>query len=305
MTRYLATRLTHAAVVVFLALTAVFFMVRLTGDPVLLFMPMDTSPKDIEEFRQKLGFNDPVWMQYGRFVGDALRGDFGESLRQQRPATEVVLEKLPATLELGFTAIIISVLVGIPLGMLSATRRGSVWDKIGTFLAVIGQAVPGFWLGLLLILLFSVWLQWLPTGGRGTWQQLIMPAITLGAFNFARYARLTRSTLLDVLGQDYVRTAHAKGLSSRVVMWRHALKNASIPIITVTGLQVGRVLGGAVIVEQIFAWPGLGRATIQALLNRDFPVVMAAVVIFALLYTITNLLTDLAYSWANPQVRLS
>lgn len=305
MTKYIATRLIHAAIVVFLALTAVFFMVRLTGDPVLLFMPMDTSPKDVAEFREKLGFNDPLQVQYARFIGNALRGDFGESLRQQRPAAEMVLERLPATLELGLAAMIVSLLVGIPLGMLSATHRGSVLDKLGTLLAVIGQAVPGFWLGLLLILLFSVWLHWLPTGGRGGWQNLIMPAVTLGAFNFARYARLTRSTLLDVQGQDYIRTAHAKGLRSAAVMWRHALKNAAIPIITVTGLQVGRVLGGAVIVEQIFAWPGLGRTTIQALLNRDFPVVMAAVMAFAVLYTITNLLTDLAYGWANPQVRLS
>ncbi len=305
MTGYIATRLVHAVVVVFLAVTAVFFMVRLTGDPALLFMPMDTKAKDAEEFRQRLGFNDPLYVQYGRFMAGAIQGDFGQSLRQQRPASEVVMERLPATLELGVLSLVVSIVVGVGLGMLSATRRGSALDKLGTLLAAAGQAMPGFWLGLLLILLFSVWLHWLPTGGRGTWQQLIMPAITLGAFNFARYARLTRSTLLEVLGQDYIRTAHSKGLAGMQVLWRHALKNASIPLITVTGLQTGRLLGGAVVVEQIFAWPGLGRATVQALLNRDFPVVMAAVVVFALLYTLANLLTDLAYGWANPQVRLS
>ena len=305
MQRYLLARLAQAVAVVFLATTAVFFLVRLTGDPVRLFLPMDTSPKDIEEFRARLGFDDPLWVQYLRFMGGAARGDFGDSLRQRRPATAVVLERLPATLELGLAALAISVLAGLPLGALAALRRGSGWDKLATLVAVAGQAVPGFWLGLLLILLFSVALHWLPTGGRGSWQQLIMPCVTLAAFGAARYARLTRSALLDVLGQDYIRTARAKGLDAVRVMGGHALKNASISLITVTGLQVGRLRGGAVVVEQIFAWPGLGRTTVQALLNRDFPVVMVAVVLFAVLYTLASLLADLAYTWANPRVRLA
>jgi peptide/nickel transport system permease protein len=305
MQRYILTRLAQAVAVVFLATTAVFFLVRLTGDPVRLFLPMDTAPKDIEEFRARLGFEDPLWVQYLRFMGGAVRGDFGESLRQRRPATEVVLERLPATLELGLAALALSGLVGLPLGILAALRRGSGWDRLATLFAVAGQALPGFWLGLLLILLFSVSLHWLPTGGRGSWQQLIMPAVTLAAFGAARYARLTRSAMLDILGQDYIRTARAKGLDALRIVWGHALKNASISLITVTGLQVGRLLGGAVVVEQIFAWPGLGRTTVQALLNRDFPVVMVAVVLFAALYTLANLLTDLAYAWANPRVRLA
>lgn len=291
-------------VVIFLALTAVFFMVRLSGDPVLLFAPMDTSRRDIEVIRERMGFNDPLAVQYGRFVGHAVRGDFGESTRERRPATEVVLERLPATLQLGGLALAISVILGIPLGVLSATHHGSFWDKIARLIAVAGQAIPGFWLGLLLILFFSVRLGWLPTSGRGGLQHIILPAITLAALSTARYARLTRSTMLDVLGQDYIRTARAKGLRGQAILWGHALKNASISLITMTGLEIGRLIEGAVVVEQVFAWPGMGRVTVQALLNRDFAVVMAAVVLFAAMYTLANLLADIAYGWANPQVRL-
>jgi peptide/nickel transport system permease protein len=201
-------------------------------------------------------------------------------------------------------ALLISIVVGLPLGILSATRHGSIWDKLSRVISVAGQAIPGFWLGLLLILFFSVQLNWLPTSGRGGFQHMILPAVTLAALSTARYARLTRSTMLDVLGQDYIRTAKAKGLAGQIILWRHALKNASISLITMTGLEIGRLIEGAVIVEQVFAWPGMGRVTVQALLNRDFAVVMASVVLFAIMYTVANLLADLAYGWANPQVRL-
>lgn len=305
MGRFVAGRLVSGAVVVVLAVTAVFFMVRLSGDPVLLFAPMDTSRKDIDEIRERLGFNDPLVVQYGRFMGDAARGDFGNSTREQRPATEVVVERLPATLQLGLVSLVLSLAIGLPLGVLAATRHGSIWDKIASLIAVAGQAIPGFWLGLLLMLLFAVRLGWLPTSGRGGWQHLVMPALTLAAFSTARYARLARSTMLEVLNQDYIRTAQAKGLAARSVVWGHAFKNASIPLITMTGLEIGRLLEGAVIIEQVFAWPGVGWVTVQALLNRDFAVVMAAVVLFAVMYTVANLLTDLAYGRVNPQVRQS
>lgn len=301
---YVLGRLASGLIVIFLALTAVFFMVRLSGDPVLLFAPMDTSRTNLEEIRERMGFNDPLVVQYARFVGDAVQGDFGESARERRPATEVVLERLPATLQLGGVALVISVVVGIPLGILSATRHGSGWDTLARVIAVAGQAIPGFWLGLLLILFFSVRLNWLPTSGRGGLDHIILPAVTLAALSTARYARLTRSTMLDVLGQDYIRTAQAKGLGGQTILWRHALKNASVSLITMTGLEIGRLIEGAVIVEQVFAWPGMGRVTVQALLNRDFAVVMAAVVLFAAMYTLANLLADMAYGWANPQVRL-
>jgi peptide/nickel transport system permease protein len=300
---YVLGRLASGIVVIFLALTAVFFMVRLSGDPVLLFAPMDTSRSNLEEIRERMGFNDPLAVQYARFVGDAVQGDFGQSTRERRPATTVVIERLPATLQLGGAALLISVVVGIPLGVLSATRHGSGWDKFARLISVGGQAIPGFWLGLLLILFFSVQLKWLPTSGRGGLDNIILPSVTLAALSTARYARLTRSTMLDVLGQDYIRTARAKGLGGQTVLWGHALKNASISLITMTGLEIGRLIEGAVIVEQVFAWPGMGRVTVQALLNRDFAVVMAAVVMFAAMYTLANLLADLAYGWANPQVR--
>jgi peptide/nickel transport system permease protein len=302
---YILGRLASGVLVIFLALTVVFFMLRLSGDPVLLFAPMDTSRTDLAEIRERMGFNDPLAVQYGRFIGDAVQGDFGDSTRERRPATEVVLERLPATLQLGGTSLLISIAVGIPLGILSATRHGSGWDKFARVISVLGQAIPGFWLGLLLIMLFAVNLGWLPTSGRGSAQHIILPAITLAALSTARYARLTRSTMLDVLGQDYIRTANAKGLSGNAVLWGHALKNASVSLITMTGLEIGRLIEGAVVVEQVFAWPGMGRVTVQALLNRDFAVVMAAVVLFAAIYTIANLVADVAYGWANPQVKLS
>jgi peptide/nickel transport system permease protein len=218
---------------------------------------------------------------------------------------EVVTDRLPATIQLGATALVLSVAIGIPLGILSAVKHGSGWDKFARILSVAGQAIPGFWLGVILIMFFSVRLGWLPTSGRGGLEHMIMPAFTLAAFSMARYARLTRSTFLDVLGQDYIRTARAKGLGQNLILWRHAFKNASVSLITMTGLEIGNLIAGAVVIEQVFAWPGMGRVMVQSLLNRDFAVVTAAVVLFAAMYTFSNLLADLAYGWVNPTVRLN
>jgi peptide/nickel transport system permease protein len=301
---YLLSRLAQTALVVALSLTAVFGMVRLSGDPVLLFMPMDIQAKDVDEFRERLGFNDPLAVQYARFMGGAVRGDFGESLRYRRPALGLVLERLPATLLLAGTALLLTLLVAVPLGVLSAVRRNSAVDHVSTLATVLGQATPGFWLGLMLIYLFSVQLRWLPTGGMGTLSHLVMPSIVLAAFYSARVARLTRSAVLDALNEDYVLTARAKGLAESHVIGKHTLRNSAIPIITLAGLEAGQLLGGAVITETIFAWPGLGRLTVQALLNRDFPVVMAAVSFTSIIYTLMNLLVDLAYGWLDPRVRV-
>lgn len=305
MKRYVIARVFSGILVIFLALTAVFFMLRLSGDPVLLFAPMDTSRQDMDLIRERMGFNDPLLVQYGRFMQDAVQLDFGNSSRERRPAMDVVTDRLPATLQLGVAALAISVVIGIPLGILSAVKHGSGWDKLARILSVLGQAVPGFWLGVILIMFFSVRLGWLPTSGRGGWDHLIMPAVTLSAFSMARYARLTRSTFLDVLGQDYIRTARAKGLTQNLILWRHAFKNASVSLITMTGLEIGNLIAGAVVVEQVFAWPGMGRVMVQSLLNRDFAVVTAAVVLFAAMYTLCNLIADLAYGWVNPTVRLN
>jgi len=301
---YVLSRLGQTALVVFLSLTAVFAMVRLSGDPVLLFMPMDIQAKDVNEFRQRLGFNDPLPVQYGRFLAGALRGDFGESLRYKQDALGLVLERLPATLLLAGASLLLTVGIALPLGVLSAVRRNSVLDHVGTVATVLGQATPGFWLGLMLIFVFSVKLRWLPTGGTGSLAHLAMPAVVLAAFFAARIARLTRSAVLDALGEDYVLTARAKGLGEGRVVGKHTLRNSAIPIVTLAGLEAGQLLGGAVITETIFAWPGLGRLTVQALLNRDFPVVLAAVFLVSVMYTLINLLVDLLYGWLDPRVRL-
>jgi peptide/nickel transport system permease protein len=301
---YVLSRLGQTALVVFLSLTAVFAMVRLSGDPVLLFMPMDIQAKDVNEFRQRLGFNDPLPVQYWRFVAGAARGDFGESLRYKQDALGLVLERLPATLLLAGASLLLTVGIALPLGVLSAVRRNSLLDHVGTLATVLGQATPGFWLGLMLIFLFSVKLRWLPTGGTGSLAHLVMPAVVLAAFFAARIARLTRSAVLDALGEDYVLTARAKGLGEGRVVGKHALRNSAIPIVTLAGLEAGQLLGGAVITETIFAWPGLGRLTVQALLNRDFPVVLAAVFLISVMYTLINLLVDLLYGWLDPRVRL-
>jgi peptide/nickel transport system permease protein len=301
--RYLLSRLGQTLVVVFLSLTAVFFLVRLAGDPVLLFLPMDIQAKDVNEFRQRLGFNDPLLVQYGRFVAGAARGDFGESLRYRRDALPLVLERMPATLALAAAALGLTFCGAVPLGIVSATRRGSVWDYLGMGGAVLGQAIPGFWLGLMLIYLFSVRLGWLPTGGTGGPLHYVMPCIVLASFYSARMARLTRSAMLDTLNEEFVLAARAKGLAERVVIGKHALKNAAIPIVTLAGLEIGQLLGGAVITETIFAWPGVGRLTVQALLNRDFPVVLAAVFVISVTYTLINSLVDLLYGWLDPRTR--
>jgi peptide/nickel transport system permease protein len=298
---FVLSRLAQTVLVLFLALTAVFFLARLGGDPVLLFLPMDIQAKDVNEFRQRLGFNDPLPVQYGRFMAGAVRGDFGESLRYKQDALGLVLERLPATLRLGLLALLLTFCLAIPVGVISAMRRGSVWDYLGMGGTVLGQAIPGFWLGLMLIYLFSVRLGWLPTGGTGGVAHYVMPVIVLASFYAARIARLTRSSVLDVLGEDFILTARAKGLAELIVVAKHTLKNAAIPIITLAGLETGQLLGGAVITETIFAWPGVGRLTVQALLNRDFPVVLAAVFVISLTYTLINFLVDVIYGWIDPR----
>ncbi len=304
MRHYVLSRLAQSVLVVLLSLSAVFGMVRLGGDPVLLFLPMDIQAKDVNEIRQRLGFNDPLLVQYGRFMAGAVRGDFGQSLRYRRDALGLVLERLPATLLLAGSAIALTLVIAVPLGVLTAVRRDTLVDHVGTLATVLGQATPGFWLGLMLIYVFSVQLHWLPTGGTGTLAHLVMPSVVLAAFFAARVARLTRSATLDVLGEEYITTARAKGLSEARVIAKHTLRNSAIPIVTLAGLEAGQLLGGAVIAETIFAWPGLGRLTVQALLNRDFPVVMAAVSFTSIIFTLMNLAVDLSYGWLDPRVRV-
>src|SRR6266545_1360999 len=275
MNSYLVRRGWQSVLVLLGVSVVVFLILHLTGDPALLLLPPDATAEDIAKFRQAMGFDDPVAVQYLRFLKGALRGDFGESLRHGEPAMALVVERMPATFELAGAGLLLALCLAIPAGIISAVKRNTPIDYVSTVVALTGQAMPTFWLGIMLILVFSVRLNWLPSSGRGDLQHLILPAVTLGLFTTARITRLTRSGMLEVLGQDYIRTARAKGVSEQPVVWKHALKNASIPIVTIIGIELGTLLGGSVITETIFAWPGVGRLSVQAIFNRDYPVVHA------------------------------
>jgi len=302
-TRYLGGRLFQSAVVLLGVSLIVFGALHLTGDPVVLMLPPDASYAEIQKYRHALGFDDPLPIQYLRYLSRAARGDFGNSIRYNLPAVPLLLEHLPATLVLGGAALAWSSLLGGLLGILAAARPRSMVDYVARLLALLGQAIPLFWLGPMLILFFAVRLGWFPTGGFGTRGHLVLPALTLGAYYLAVVARLTRASALEVLNRDFVRTARAKGLAPSRVMVRHVLRNSLIPVITVLGLQIGSVLSGAVVTETIFAWPGLGQLAVQAIAGRDFPLVQAAVLFSALLFVAINLCTDLLYAALDPQIR--
>ncbi|RYE64358.1 MAG: ABC transporter permease [Oxalobacteraceae bacterium] len=282
----------------------VFFALFLTGDPAALMMSPDASRAEIEAFRQAMGFNDPVWVQYGRFVGGVLQGELGTSLRFQRPALDLVMERLPATALLACFALVWSSLLGFLLGTIAAVRKNSAIDFAIRVISLLGQAIPVFWLALLLIIAFSLKLRWLPSSGIGSWKQLVLPSIALGAYYLSAITRLVRASLIEVLGENYIRTARAKGLSHWRVVVHHALRNALIPVITVQGMYFASLLGGALVTEIIFAWPGIGRLAVESIQNRDFPVVQAIVLFAAAVFVVVNFLVDLAYVWLNPRIRL-
>ncbi len=304
MTAYVVQRLLLAVLVVFGVSIVTFFLTFLSGDPAVLMLPPDASADQIVKFRGDWGFDDPIIVQYGRFLGRALQGDMGTSLRHGTPALPLIAERLPATLHLTVTAMLVAIVLAIPLGVISSTHRVSPVDLLTMTVALVGQAVPNFWLSIMAILLFSVMLGWLPTSGRGTWLHVVMPAGVLAIGLMALLTRLARSTMLEVLSEDYVRTARAKGLREWAVLSRHALRNALIPLVTVIGLQFGYILGGAVVVETVFTWPGVGLFTIQAITNRDYPVVQAAVLILSSAVVLINLLVDLLYGLLDPRIRV-
>jgi len=285
----------------------VFFAIHLPGggDPSMLYLPLDASREQLEAFRHKMGFDQPVHIQYLRWLGRAVRGDFGTSLRYAKPVFPLILERMPATLELAVAAQIFALTLALPLGILAAVRRNSIFDGLTMVGALFGQSMPGFWLGLMLILLFGVVLRILPVSGRAGPKHLILPAITLGTFFLARNTRLVRSGMLEVLGQDYVTTARSKGLSERAIIWKHALKNALIPLVTMVGMDFGALLAGTVVTETVFAWPGVGRLVFNAINQRDFPLIQAAVLLIAVIFVATNLLVDLSYVYLDPRIRLS
>jgi ABC-type dipeptide/oligopeptide/nickel transport system permease component len=301
---YILKRLFHCIFVLIGISVVVFIILHLTGDPAALLMPMDATPEQVAQFRKEMGFTDPLLVQYWRFFKGTLRLDFGLSFRHSQPALDLVLERMPATIQLTITAMIIAMIIAVPVGIISAIRRNSILDHIGMTGALLGQSTPVFWLGIMLILVFSVTFQWFPSSGRGTLEHLILPAVTLGMFSMARTARMMRSSMLEVLGQEYMKTARAKGLSPRMVILKHALKNALIPVVTIVGMELGTLLGGAVITETVFAWPGVGRLAVQAIYNRDYPVVQAAVFLLASIFVLVNLVVDILYTYLDPRVKL-
>ncbi len=313
MSRYILRRLLLVIPLLLAVSLATFMLINLApGDPISTRFGLNMNnlePERIDEIREELGLNDPLPVQYLRYLGDLLRGDLGRSITTNRPVSEEILSRLPATIKLTLAAMFFVVLIAVPLGIISAVKRGSLVDSTSMGAALVGVSMPSFWFGIMLMLLFSLKLGWLPTGGQGDGtvaggaKALILPAVTLGAALMGLVARLSRSSMLEVLDQDYMRTARAKGLAPRLVLVRHGLRNALIPVITVLGVQFASLLGGAVIVETIFSWPGMGRLAINAISRRDYPVIMGTVLVFSVVFVLANLLVDILYTMIDPRIR--
>ena len=305
MRRYIAARLATAVLVILGVSVVSFFLTFLTGDPAEIMLPPGATAAQIEKFRAEWGFDDPLIVQYWRFLKRAVHGDFGISLRHGQQSLPLIAARLPATFQLTVTAMLLAIALAVPLGVLAATHRGGPIDLLAMAVALVGQSVPNFWLAIMMILLFAVSWGLLPTSGRGGVAHVVMPAAAIAINLMALLTRLVRSTMIDMLSEDYVRTARAKGLRELFVTSRHALPNALIPLVTVVGLQFGYILGGAVVIETIFTWPGVGLFTIQAILNRDYPVVQASVFILATAVVLINLTVDLLYVWLDPRIRVT
>ena len=300
----LAKGLVNALISILGASVIIFVISRLSGDPVALMLPMDAPQSAQVALRAELGLDRPMWEQYLIFLWKAVQGDFGQSYRWQQPALTLVFERLPATIELACAAFAFSLMLAIPLGVLSAVYRGSWIDQIGRIIAMTGQAVPPFWVGLMLILLFAVYLQWLPAFGAGGVQHVILPAIALGWYPVAAQTRIIRSGMLEVLDSDYIRMGRAVGTPERLLIWKYAFRNALLPLVTIMGVYFAAMLSGAFVVETVFAWPGLGRTVVEAVFSRDYPVVQAGVLITSILFVLSNFLVDLSYGLIDPRIRL-
>jgi peptide/nickel transport system permease protein len=303
MWRYLTGRVIQTIGSMLVVVSIVFVLTRMSGNPVHLLLDVSATERDQEILTRHLGLDRPLPVQYGLYVRNIALGDFGSSILTRRPVTEHILERLPATIELGVTAMFLSVLIGVPLGVYSAVYRGRLLDRAVRVFAVLGQSMPTFWLGLMLILFFGVMLGVLPAGGRGGFWHLILPAFTLGYFTSAAILRLTRSAMLEVLGSDYIKFARLQGLPEPVVLWKHGLRNALLPVVTFAVLLFVQFLGGAVVTETVFAWPGLGRLILESITTRDYPIVQAGVLVLSALYLAGNLCVDLLYSVLNPRIR--
>lgn len=305
MLKFLLSRLASAFIVVMGVSSLVFlFLYMVPGDPVEVMLGESAQPADREALRRALGLDQPLLTQMGHYYNNLLHLNLGTSLYSQRPISEMLLERMPATVELALASLLVAVLIAFPMGVLAAVRKDTPWDQGAMGLSLVGISVPNFLMGPILILVFSLWLGWFPVSGRDGLISLILPAITLGTAMSSILSRMVRATVLETLNEDYIRTARAKGLSERLVIWRHALRNALLPVITLLGLQLGVLLGGAVITEVVFSWPGLGSLTIESIQRRDYPVVQACVLLISLAYVVVNTLTDLVYGWLDPRVRL-
>lgn len=305
MTQFLLRRLLQSIFVIWGILTVVFVLVRLSGDPTTLFITEESTPQQVARVRAALGLDDPLHVQYFRYLSNAVRGEFGDSLRYRQPAMGLVLERIPISLSLLGAAVAFAIVIAVPLGILAAAKRGTIFDSFGMSVALLGQAIPSFWLGTMLVMLVAVQWKLLPTSGRGTPEHMILPMITLGAYLLARITRLVRSGLLEVLDHDFIRTARAKGLSEIAVVTRHALRHVGVAVLTVIALDVGALLAGAVVTETLFAWSGIGRLLVTAVSSRDFPIVQAAAIVLALFVVVINIIVDFAYSLIDPRVRVS
>jgi ABC-type dipeptide/oligopeptide/nickel transport system permease component len=303
---YVLHRLVHSAITVFLVAIVVFFVLRLTpGDPAELLLPAGAPPEQQAALRSEWGLDDPLPVQLTSYLGNLARGNFGESLSYGESVRGVVMDRLPATLQLATAAMLLAIVLAIPLGILSALRPGSIFDNVVTAVTIATQSVPSFWLGVQLILIFSLTLGMLPSSGSGGWKYLILPAVTLSADVMALMTRVVRTEMIRVLRQDYVRTAHAKGLAPRLVVLRHVFRNAANPLVTVIGLRFGALLGGAAITETVFAWPGIGRLAVQAVASRDYPLVQGVVLAAAIIFTLIHLVVDVLYAYLDPRARVN
>jgi peptide/nickel transport system permease protein len=303
MVRYAFKRILLGIVAIIGVSIIIFVATRLSGDVTYLMVSDIATKEQIQAIRASLGLDKPIIIQYLIFIQHAVTGDFGTSIIHRLPAMGLVLARLPSTIELALAAFTITIILGIPIGILSAARRGRWPDKAGTLFALVGQSMPSFWVGIMLILIFSVWLGWLPTSGKGGFNYIIMPALTLGWYSMATITRLTRSGMVDAMDHDYILLARLKGNPERVVLWKHALRNALIPVLTMSGIQLAQLLGGAVVIETVFSWPGMGKLIMDSILNRDYPVVQAGIFITSTIFVFCNLIVDLLYGVIDPRIR--
>jgi peptide/nickel transport system permease protein len=300
---YLLRRLSQTLIVFLVITVIVFAMLHASGDPVELLLPQDATEQDALILRQTLGLDKPLPVQYFVFLGNALKGDFGISYHHGQPALKLVLDRLPASLQLVGVSILISIIIAVPLGVLAASRRGKILDRLCLLGSLIGISSPPFWIGIAFILIFAVELRWLPSSGRGTWQHLVLPAASLSLYRLALFLRLIRAGMLDVMTQDFIRTARSKGVSEKLVIYKHALKNTLIPFVTIAGMQMGSLLAGAIVTEKVFAWPGMGRLFLDSIGVMDFPVIIAWTLVVATIFLSINLFVDIIYVWLDPRIR--